>query len=43
MPHDVMPRITVSFSSMPVRGITVPAGANTPLMPVRALGAPQTT
>ena len=43
MPREATPRITVSFSSAPVRGMTVPAGAKTPFIPVWALGAPQTT
>ena len=43
MPREATPRITVSFSNAPVRGMTVPAGANTPFIPVWAFGAPQTT
>ena len=43
MPFDSWPRITPFFRSSPVPGICVPAAANTPFMPVRALGAPHTT
>ena len=43
MPFDSTPRMTPFFSSTPVAGMVVPAGAKTPFMPVRALGAPHTT
>ena len=43
MPLLSTPRITLGLSSRPVPGIVVPDGANTPIMPVRALGAPHTT
>ena len=43
MPFDASPRIVPAFSSMPVPGMRLPAAAKTPFMPVRALGAPQTT
>ncbi len=43
MPREATPRIVLSLSRAPVRGITVPGGAKTPFMPVRALGAPHTT
>ena len=43
MPLLSTPRIAAFFSTSPVAGITEPIGANTPFMPVRALGAPQTT
>ena len=35
--------ITALFSTSPEAGMTEPSGANTAFMPVRALGAPQTT
>jgi len=34
MPREATPRITVSFNNAPVRGMTVPAGAKTPFIPV---------
>ena len=37
------PRIFDFLSFVPVAGMTQPARANTPFMPVRALGAPHTT
>ena len=43
MPFEASPRIVPAFSSMPVPGMYVPGGANTPFMPVRAFGAPHTT
>ncbi len=43
IPFDVTPRISVGFRVMPVPGIYEPPGANTPIMPVRAFGAPQTS
>ena len=43
MPREATPRITVSFSTAPVRGMTVPAGAKTPFIPGARSGAPQTT
>ena len=43
MPALRTPRISPTFSVMPVPGMNVPGGANTPFMPVRAFGAPQTT
>ena len=43
IPLDASPLITPFFNSSPVEGILAPAGAKTPLIPVRAFGAPQTT
>src|SRR6185437_12375543 len=43
MPLLSSPRILLAFSVMPVPGMKLPVGANTPFMPVRALGAPHTT
>ena len=37
------PLISPTLSVTPVPGMTLPGGANTPLRPVRALGAPHTT
>ena len=43
MPRDSTPRMVVGLRVMPVPGTWAPTGAKTPFMPVRALGAPQTT
>ena len=43
IPALVTPRISPAFSGMPVPGMKLPGRANTPFMPVRAFGAPQTT
>src|SRR5579875_2910404 len=43
MPALVTPRISPVLSVMPVPGMKLPGGANTPFMPVRAFGAPHTT
>ncbi len=43
MPALVTPRISPVLSVIPVPGMKLPGGANTPFMPVRALGAPHTT
>src|ERR1700733_5966747 len=43
MPFDSTPRMTPLASVSFLPGIYVPTGENTPFMPVRAFGAPQTT
>ena len=43
IPQLSTPLIFAFLSTMPVPGMVVPGGAKTPFMPVRALGAPQTT
>ena len=43
MPLESTPRITPFLRSSLVPGMKLPTGANTPFMPVRALGAPHTT
>ena len=43
MPFDSWPRMMPFSSWTPVPGMYVPTGAKTPVMPVRAFGAPQTT
>ena len=43
MPFDSTPRMTPGFRSTPVPGMCVPGAAKTPIIPVRAFGAPQTT
>ncbi len=43
MPLDSTPRIFAALSSTSMPGTQVPTGANTPFMPARAFGAPQTT
>ena len=43
MPWLSTPRIVPTDSVMFLPGMNVPAGENTPFMPVRALGAPHTT
>ena len=43
MPFDSTPRMTPAAKVMPLPGMNVPTGENTARMPVRALGAPQTT
>ena len=43
MPALCTPRISPTFSVMPVPGMTLPGGANTAFMPLRAFGAPHTT
>ena len=43
MPALRTPRISPTFSVVLVPGMKLPGAANTPFMPVRAFGAPQTT
>src|ERR1700693_652347 len=43
MPLLSWPRMRVFLSVMSLPGMVLPAGAKTPFMPARALGAPQTT
>ena len=43
MPALCTPRISPTFRVMPVPGMKAPGAAKTAFMPVRALGAPQTT
>ena len=43
MPTLATPRIVAFFKTSPETGMIEPSGANTAFMPVRALGAPQTT
>ena len=43
MPLEATPRISLGRSTMPFLGMVEPDGANTTLMPARALGAPHTT
>ena len=43
IPLLATPRISPTFSTAPVAGITLPGGANTASIPVRAFGAPHTT
>ena len=43
MPFDSTPRMTPLASVIFLPGIYVPTGENTPFIPVRAFGAPQTT
>ena len=43
IPFDSTPRMTPLLRSRLVPGMWLPAGAKTPFMPVRALGAPHTT
>ena len=43
MPLESTPRILPLASVIFLEGMYVPTGENTPLMPARALGAPQTT
>ena len=43
MPSDGTPRISPALSTRPEAGMVLPTGAKTAFMPVRALGAPQTT
>ena len=43
MPFDSTPRMTPAVRVMPLPGMNVPTGENTERIPVRALGAPQTT
>ncbi len=43
MPLESTSRIFVAFRVMPMPGTVMPEAANTPFMPVRAFGAPQTT
>ena len=43
MPADCTPRISPTFSVIPVPGTNAPGGANTAFIPARAFGAPHTT
>ena len=43
MPAETTPRTGRASSVMPVPGMKLPSGANTPIMPDLALGAPHTT
>ena len=43
MPALRTPRISPTFSVIPLPGMTAPGGANTAFIPVRAFGAPHTT
>ena len=43
MPAETTPRTGRASSVIPVPGMVLPIGANTPIMPVLALGAPHTT
>ena len=43
MPTLATPRIVAFFRTSPETGMTEPSGAKMALIPVRALGAPQTT
>ena len=43
MPRLSTPRMVPTASVMFLPGMKAPGGTNTPVMPVRAFGAPQTT